>query len=248
MKRRTLPQWIPADNVLWNFDARDTDKITALAGGPIANNGTIASWVSSGASDMALGHLAGAGGPTWKSEGINGRPACAFAGTSFGALAPAGMRQMSGLTLAVVAQRAASGGEQLIASLLVTSTLPLCFVGQYTGKVEVGGRRVAGDSGSYQLVRSFPVDVPTIIVAAMNFENGTCDVYADGMRSLPRVALASSGTTVDADPYAFVLGAYPSAASPLTGNVGQVLAIPAYLTADELVPVHHYLRMGWGIS
>lgn len=230
-------QYSPA---LW-FDASDASTISE-------SGGAVSQWDDKSGNGRDAVQASGGAQPTTNSVTIGGKNALSFDGADYLTI-PDFSYTLTGQTIFVVAQTSLTteqhlfthydtGGNQRGWTLFASSGSNLLAHGVSTD----------GTSGALVNVTSTPTTIGSNDrVLATRWAASDTDIYLDGTAATTGGAGAASmynSTAALAIGARFIGG---SAATFLTGKVGEVLLYDAALSDDDLAAVNSYLTSKWGI-
>lgn len=254
-----MPVYDPHVSLPHYFDFADTSKITKAGGGAIGDGDTVGEIASGGTSSAKWVQSGTTARPTWVASGPCGRPALRFEGTQALVLDTlTGFASLNGLVIYAIGcvDTATAGVHQGMIAIRAagSNNNNRAYLGVFGTSLRYAFRRL--DSDGPLAMNNGPVTSgePFILLASVNYLAGTVEIFKNGVLQA-RASLASSGTSQNSAPGSISIGAEVlangSLASQLTGHIFGVGIMPITGTpksADDLVALHHYLRIAKGIG
>lgn len=253
-----MPVYDPANPVslFYYFDAADADSLKGAGGIAIADGAEVHEWRNKGTSSAKFVQSGTIARPTWVASGPNGRPALRFNGAHALALdSVAGLTLLNGLTLFVIGSVDSTPADvhQALLSVLVPSgNATRTYLGIFGNYLRFGARRLDAD-GTVGFVNDGPIAAGErfIFLMSIDYTSALSRAYRNGIYSNGGT-LQSAGQSASTAPKEVTIGGQPGLAGSdkhhLAGYIEAVGAVRSYDTADDLVPLHHYLRIAKGIG
>lgn len=245
-----MPVYDPSlpSSFFYRYAFADQSKITKEGGGAIAHGdvvGEIANGGTSAAKWIKNGSVAA---PTWRTDGPGGRTGLRFSGSQALRLdTAAGLSSLDGLTVIVVGCVDDTSRLDLFSITNAGGGARALLYSGGDGNLRAGGRRL--DTDSFQDVEIAPVTpgVPFILTATFDYEHGRFRGYKDGVLRVdtPFQAPGKSGSGAAS---AVLAADFNVPSQRLKGWLFEMDAVRSAPTADDLVPLHHYLRITTGIG
>ena len=248
MTRRRMPYFDPSSPTafFYRFDPADDSTVKGLGGAAITDNAEVYEIANLGTSSAKFVPESGMGRPTWHAQGPNGLPALRFEGSQALRLdTTAGLTSLAGLTILVVAcvdDFSRQHNLLTVSSASGTASRVLMFVSTTTGYLHAGGRRV--DTDSFQQLntaRAVAAGAPFIHTSSFDYANGRLRIYQDGIKRADG-AWQTAGNSAATAPQFLMAGDFSAPSQRLIGWILGIYAIRSAPSADDMVPVLHYVR------